>query len=391
MKKNLPHYFNENKKSYQRIWEDGIFVFDTNAILNLYRYSSDNTKKWIELLKKINDRTILPYQVADEFLKNRAKVISDRAIPYNKSIEKCQEIIDIFSPEAEHPFSETEQPRKIKSSLESLKSELEKTRDRILLRISPERDQILEQLDKIFRDCIAEEPSKEELDQIYADGKKRYTEGIPPGHKDQNKAPQNFDSISESEKNRIFGDLIIWKEILKISERESKDIIFVCNEKKEDWMEKVSGKIIGPSPALKREFHDTTGRKIIIYNSKRFMQLSIEEIGSGFSTENLDEATLLSEDKAIRQADDFLPAGVLQAEQAARRASDVARGASEAARRASEAAHPHLNRNLFMDIYENQPALRALLESQQEAIEQLKGMDINLRNSFRKKEDDEPK
>jgi len=44
-----------------------------------------------------------------------------------------------------------------------------------------------------------------------------------------------------------------------------------------------------------------------------------------------------------------------------------------------------------MDIYENQPALRALLESQQEAIEQLKGMDINLRNSFRKKEDDEPK
>lgn len=121
------------------------------------------------------------------------------------------------------------------------------------------------------------------------------------------------------------------------------------------------------------------------------MQLSIEEIGSGFSTENLDEATLLSEDKAIRQADDFLPAGVLQAEQAARRASDVARGASEAARRASEAAHPHLNRNLFMDIYENQPALRALLESQQEAIEQLKGMDINLRNSFRKKEDDEPK
>ena len=70
----------------------------------------------------------------------------------------------------------------------------------------------------------------------------------------------------------MYGDFILWKQIMDKSESDKKDIIFVSNDEKEDWRLKCHGKIIGARKELIKEFESKTGQKILIYNSKLFLE-----------------------------------------------------------------------------------------------------------------------
>ena len=70
----------------------------------------------------------------------------------------------------------------------------------------------------------------------------------------------------------LYGDFILWKQIIDKSKSDKKDIIFVSNDEKEDWRLKCHGKIIGVRKELIREFENSTGQKILIYNRKLFLE-----------------------------------------------------------------------------------------------------------------------
>lgn len=52
----------------EKVWKDGIIVFDTNVLLNLYRYSEEARDELLELMKSFQKRLWMPYQVGLEFL-----------------------------------------------------------------------------------------------------------------------------------------------------------------------------------------------------------------------------------------------------------------------------------------------------------------------------------
>lgn len=60
------------------MWNEGTFVFDTNVLLNLYRYKKETRDSILEVLEKLQDRIWIPYQVGLEFHRNRLLVISDQ-------------------------------------------------------------------------------------------------------------------------------------------------------------------------------------------------------------------------------------------------------------------------------------------------------------------------
>src|SRR6202007_3275520 len=70
----------------------------------------------------------------------------------------------------------------------------------------------------------------------------------------------------------VYGDLIIWKELINYSKKEKKPLIFVTDDRKEDWWTIEAGKTIRPREELIKEFYDLTGIRILIYNADHFLQ-----------------------------------------------------------------------------------------------------------------------
>lgn len=66
---------------FSELWEqDPIVIPDTNAILDLYRYSSATSEYVLDILNRISDRIWIPHQVNAEYLKHYRAVIEREKI-----------------------------------------------------------------------------------------------------------------------------------------------------------------------------------------------------------------------------------------------------------------------------------------------------------------------
>ena len=70
-------YRKKTKEEIDFLWKNAIFTFDTNSLLNIYRYSDTTRKDISEIINKIEDRIFLTHQVAFEFNKNRFENINN--------------------------------------------------------------------------------------------------------------------------------------------------------------------------------------------------------------------------------------------------------------------------------------------------------------------------
>src|SRR5437868_4000757 len=76
-----------------KLWEDAIFVFDANMLLNGYRYSPVSLNRYLEILDRLKEQLWIPYQAAYEYLENRKHVISSPI----QSISSAEGLLDDFS------------------------------------------------------------------------------------------------------------------------------------------------------------------------------------------------------------------------------------------------------------------------------------------------------
>jgi hypothetical protein len=64
-------YYRFTEEEFSTLWEDCLFIFDANVILNLYRYSAGTSEALLNILRGISDRMWLPHQIALEYQDNR--------------------------------------------------------------------------------------------------------------------------------------------------------------------------------------------------------------------------------------------------------------------------------------------------------------------------------
>ena len=134
---------------------------------------------------------------------------------------------------------------------------------------------------QLFDDKIGPEYDVKLLSEIYKNGKERYSNKIPPGYKDTNK--------HDDDRHR-FGDLIIWLQIIEHARAEAKDIIFVTDDKKEDWWEEYKDNRLGPRHELIREFRVSTNNQMIwFYTPDRFLQYAKSKAGISVKPKTIEE------------------------------------------------------------------------------------------------------
>ena len=277
----------------KELWKDSIIVFDTSALIDFYYYPKETREEiFTKIFPKFKDRLWIPYHVQFEYLKNRKGIIEKPITESYKPIkeEKLKELIlaktkilkiseqikkDTLKPE-KHPFLPQEKidnfidfakeiEIRVNQFAKDLKDEIEKQEKEI--KSLNETDTIL----KAFEDNlkVGNDMMHSEIMKIVAEGKLRYEFEIPPGYKD----------LKEKEGTQIFGDLIIWKQILSYSKDHNKSVIFICNDLKIDWCYKDSrNRIESPRLELIKEFNDNNEKEFWMYDQSQFIYKSKELI-----------------------------------------------------------------------------------------------------------------
>jgi len=290
MKSKFPGYFKLTEDEINNLWENALFVFDANILLNLYRYSDETRDDFFKILEKVKDRIWIPHQSASEFFENRLNVISQQEKSYEEATNSLKSIENEFKNSRQHPFISQKLLKKFSNLSKEICEQLNDSKEFHNKRIN--QDDILNKIENLFSERVGNGFEKDKLEEIYKEGEIRFLDKIPPGYKDNGKK-------DESSKNvRKFGDLVVWKQIIEKSKEITQGVILITDDRKEDWWVRFKGKTLNPRPELKKEFQTETNQPFHMYQSDRFL-----EFARDYLNEEIND-TAIQEIRDLRKLDE---------------------------------------------------------------------------------------
>lgn len=294
-----PGRYRPTNQDFDRMWEEGLFILDANVLLNLYRYSDETRGELVAVLHGIKERLWLPYQAANEFLTRRLDVIHQKRKDYEKLCEGLEEARDEVEDKMKRLHRDQvveaeDLVKKVRRALDELLAHLEKRGEGLPDESnSPDDDEVWRILDELFLGRIGNPYSSERRKKLLEEGRRRYEDRVPPGYMDQDKDKGKDDRDGGE---RRFGDFLVWCQILDKAEQEKRPVVFVTDDRKEDWWWKSHGKTIGPRPELVEEARHKAGVLFHMYRPDRFMAEASERglVEKAVSEEAIGEAKELA-------------------------------------------------------------------------------------------------
>ncbi len=304
MKDGFKGFYNPGGEVLESVWnsDSTIFVFDTNVYLNFYSYAEKTKSDLFSILDRIKNNIWVPNHVALEYQRRRLDVI-------DKERENFTKITNVFNKFNNQINVEIIQNLGIEKKLpilhESLCNFLIKFNglcDDFVGGVFEEQkklkpdvrssDDIRKKLDVILSGRVGLPFTQDELDKIYEEGEVRFASKIPPGFKDAGKGGDFSDFVYMGVNyKRKFGDLIIWKQLINEASKEGvKNVVFVTDDKKNDWWYGVGDKIIGPQERLQTEFYLATNvDNFKMYDTVDFLKDAVLYLGTDVDEESLDD------------------------------------------------------------------------------------------------------
>src|SRR5659263_681430 len=226
MKTTFHGYYQPTDEEFSQLWKDSEFVFDANVLLNIYRYSQDTSETIIDIFSKFSDRLWIPRQVALEYHRQRLGVIGKQESAY----EDIKKLL-------------TEEPKQIEKELNTYKMHPFINVADILKKINNNFNKIKTNLDSLKKkhpDLISKNKLKEKITKLF-----KVKDGI-----------------------REYGDLVLWFQIIDHAKETTKPIIFVTDDRKEDWWLKFKGQTVGPQPELVDEIFTSANVNFYMYQAE---------------------------------------------------------------------------------------------------------------------------
>lgn len=325
------YYLEED--AIKRLLQEGIIVFDTSALLDLYYYSEKTRSEIFDkVFVYLKDRLWISAQVYFEYLKNKSLVSQkpinsykhlisksdkvkdggyvDSIVELSKKIEKdtiknirgqFKTLQEKTKKEDKHPYFPSdifdEYERKlsqfevnvaefIKSSDDFKDCFVKRVDERIEELESVDTDDIYRAIENHFQ--IGKELSYSEMMEIAKEGAFRYEELIPPGYKD----------ADEKIGLQKYGDLFAWKQILRHANKSKKGVILVINDVKEDWFEDDKKT---PRYELLREFNTLVNKPIWLMPMSYFLYQINNLLDTQLDANTIDDVENVFENRSIQQ------------------------------------------------------------------------------------------
>ena len=306
MKKTFLAYYKPTVKQIEDMWKNALIVLDANVLLNLYRYSEASSKDLLRILGEISDRLWMPHQAGLEYQRNRFKTIREQSRAYKTVIEALDKVWKNLEKSLEgfknHLLINTDEiTKEIKEACKKCEKVIEGLRES-----HPnlqENDTIRAELDRLLDGKIGLPYDASRLSEIYKEGKTRYENKIPPGYEDE----KNKDGL------HVYGDLIIWFQMIDKASESKKSIIFVTDDDKEDWWEKISGETLGPRPELIQEMHDKAQTSFHMYSTLQFMRFAdkyLSQKAQPKTIEEIEEIRKYDKSQSNKMATDLIGLGL---------------------------------------------------------------------------------
>jgi hypothetical protein len=231
LRERFPGYFPPGDDDVQDFMERGVVAFDTNALLDIYRFNDHARTEYIAALRQLSERLWIPHRVGEELLENRLSVINE-----------CSTATDTFAKDLNSAFESVVQVTRNfgnrrhlsehqKSKLEKLLTDAEEEVIRqaraaynfdLEVDSSIKSDPILFALEAVLEGKVG--PPLEDQKAAEMDAIQRLEAEIPPGYKDWKK-----------DRKRAIGDCLIWLQLIREATHRRLPITLVCNEQKPDW------------------------------------------------------------------------------------------------------------------------------------------------------------
>lgn len=270
MKNKFPLYYRPTDETKKALFhkDNCYFVFDTNALLDLYRLGMDTTEKVLSLIEKYKTRIVIPYHVAEEYHNDMLSVLTANIAMYHNVLRdrNDEKILDAI-----YDNVGVKKYPALKERLKVLMSDaLKKFYEDVELEESYLREQfsnweLQNKISNSLGDKVLDGFSDAEIESIESEGQQRYENSVPPGYKDV-----------EKESNK-YGDLIIWKEILRFADEKKCSVIFISRDLKEDWIMEYHGMQCGPRYELIKEFKEVSEGEFLMCTLERFLEYANEE------------------------------------------------------------------------------------------------------------------
>jgi hypothetical protein len=359
-------YYRPTDDELAEIWAESIIVLDTNTLLNFFRYTPSTRDEFLGVLEKLKGSLWIPHHVGLEFHRRRLGVISTTSEAFTKvtdSLTKAKnDIAATLNGYKHHPsLNRSDLMTEVSDFFQSLTEKLDTQQREHNERVIGKRDAELtfDRISDLFSDKVGKAFTSDELVSIYEEGKTRYAEKTPPGYKDKDDSNPNQ-----------YGDLVIWKAILKLGAEKKQPAIFVTDDTKEDWWWKPGGETQGPRVELVDEYWAHAERRIHFYEPLRFLEYAKERTNSQISRESLEEVEEVSSANSRAQRVLRERRGTLEDQRA--------RLIRQFERRESESLNPSQRRALHEELESLTDELRTF----EPHLEMLRDQAVELKRNF---------
>jgi len=296
VRKTFHAYYPLPEKDIDALWKNGLIILDTNILINLYRWSGSTRDEFLKLLGGVNDRLWLPHRVAFEFHRQRLARIAEQRKAYDDGFLKPIDDVIAALESKRHPFVSAQFTKRLKTLHRDLKGELRKN---VAELPASAKDAILDVITQLFDGRVGEAFTLDEMEDLMKEGAKRYNQKIPPG----------FSDIDKPEPER-YGDLILWKQLLREARSRNVGVLFISDDTKKDWWRREDGTKIGlePHPLLRDELTSNVQQPFHMYSSDRFMYEASKRLRQPVAKEAIQEArnALIPQSVAALSADDLV-------------------------------------------------------------------------------------
>jgi len=299
-----------SNEEFEDLWGNAFFVVDTNVLINFYRYTNkETTKSLFNILLKLKEtgRFWIPHQVALEYFFNYENNMNKQKEGYETLGKEFLELKDVAKRkikeiQGQHPYIHTENFQFLIDRQEESNSLLRVKLDEEIQKL-PDSEVIKNDLLDLLNESIGDAFPQDRIDEIEERGIDRYANDVPPGFEDKKeKNKQSFRVYGGVKYQRLYGDLIVWEQMIARAMQVKKPVIFITEEKKEDWWEKESGKIKRPHPHLIQEFLDKAKVNFYMYRTDTFLKYAQDFIYPEVTDEQVE--TVRQEVETLRKVDD---------------------------------------------------------------------------------------
>jgi hypothetical protein len=137
-------------------------------------------------------------------------------------------------------------------------------------------DDLLNILTELFNNKVGDVlPASKEME---AEMEARYKAFTPPGYKDADKKP-----------DKKYGDVTLWFQMIEKAKESKKPIIFITDDKKDDWWLKGKEFAISPRPELRVEMKEKANIEFYMYNSEGFLESANKYLKSDVTNTVIEE------------------------------------------------------------------------------------------------------